>query len=273
MKHIRTIAIAFAMLLVLAYGAAVSAVLPKTNVPALAHDVAAGTKIAAADLATISWPANSTNGIITSPSGVIGLVTAVSVKAGEPLTSSEFVGSQSSGQPVSHFPWANAEDAPKLKIPLPVTPTQMGGAIASGDYVDIAIAFPDAGAGRVLIQRVHVVEADDAKGLPIAPNSGAAGAAPAVPVKLVVALSQDQFAALFTKEVSYANLRFLYTTISAPCMAGIPSGALGPDNCSAALPAAASSAPGATQVPAPTPTPPFSVATPTPTAAPSASTR
>jgi hypothetical protein len=259
MKHIRTIAIALVVLLVLVYGAAVTAVLPKTNIPVLAHDVAAGTKIVAADVTSISWPANGTGGIITSASSVAGLVAAVSVKAGEPLTSSEFVGAQTSGQTVGHFPWANAEDAGKLPVPFPVTPNQMGGTISSGDYVDIVTGDPEP--ARILIQRVHVIEADDARGLPIVPNSvTAAGVAPAVPVKLVLSLSADQYPALFPLPPKWADLRFLYVTVSTPCIPGIPSGAAGSDNCSASLPTV-TTAPGAT----PTPTSPaFSVATPTP---------
>ena len=265
MKHVRTIAIAVVVILALLYGAIISAALPKTNIPVLSHDISSGTKIVAADVTTISWPANGTVGIITSSDAIVGRVTAISINAGEPLTASEFVGAQSSGQPIGHFPWANAADAGKLPIPFPVTPNQLGGTIASGDYVDIVVGYPES--SQIIIQRVHVLEADDVRGVPIIPNTNTAGTLGVIPTKLVVALAPDQYPALFPKTINLADLRFLYVTVDAPCIPGIPAGVVGADNCVAAIPVTQTQS--ATPTAAPTPSPsPSGTATSAPSASP-----
>jgi hypothetical protein len=211
------------------------------SVPVLNVAVKAGDVITDKEIGFVSLPAGGIGpSIQTSKDQLVGKTVAVSIPAGEPIKADE-LGTPAGGSANSainldpHFPYANAADLLKQKLPVfPALNQTSGGLIQPGDYVTLFFEPGDNTNPVFLLQKVHVIAARSSSGRDVAanvqggaagggllttPTNGASGSLIAV---YIVAACPDQ--AILIAKYDPHRVYYLYTTLTDPDITGVPSG-------------------------------------------------
>jgi hypothetical protein len=138
---------------------------PVLNTPAKAGDI-----VQSSQISYVSLPASAVfPDLLTNAQQVQGQQASVNIDANAPLKSDEFVpaGTKRAPKLDSDFPYAASEDLPKIRYALPTDLLHSsGGLLSVGDYVNIQERTTDNGASsaKFILQKVHIIGAEDAQG-------------------------------------------------------------------------------------------------------------
>lgn len=228
-----------------------------TSLPVLNTTVKAGDVITDQEIVWLSWPASGIGPTtLTAKDQLVGKTVAVTILPNEPIKADELGTPTNSGPNAAtnldpHFPYANADDLLKQKLPVfPGLNQTSGGLIQPGDYVNLLYVPGGSNAPVFLLQKIHVIAARSSSGQPLSANQagGAAGggllststngASSALIAVYILAVTPDQ-AILIARYDPHA-VYYLYTAKTDPDIPGVPSG-LAPVSTSSQSPSASQS--------------------------------
>jgi Flp pilus assembly protein CpaB len=180
--HRRSLAACLAGLAVLSGFRAAAAPAEETvDVVVAGRDLAGGSVVAAGDLVTAAYPADTApEGVETSADALTGRVLAAPLRSGEPVTDVRLVAPGL----LNGYPG-------RVAAPVRVADAGAIGLLRVGDRVDLLAAAPEGGEATVLVPAAPVVALPDAAASDGGPAGGVTGGG-----LLVVAVTPDEALAL-----------------------------------------------------------------------------
>jgi hypothetical protein len=262
-RNLITRILQIALVMVILVAALIVAVRYQTvTVPVLNTPAKPGDIIQSSQISYVSMPAGAVfNGLVVNAPQVVGQQASVNVAANQPLKTEEFVPSGTKIVPRldSDFPYATAEDLPKIRYSLLTDLLHSaGGSLLVGDYVNIQHRWGDKTSthAQFILQKVHIIGAADKIGTSLSyVPTGTANAPKSNTIAYwYIALTQaqaDQFG-----QIPWGEIYLFKTDLSKPLLS------YGGQTVEVASTGSANSAPGPT--PGPLPTPTAAPASPTP---------